>query len=214
MKFRRIATTRGRQFGVRWSFCSWFNFMSFSPENNVAVKVEKLVKFYKNGTKATRGIDFTVQRGESVAILGPNGAGKTTFLCQLTTELRPTSGSVEIFGTDAIREPNKVKLLMGVTPQEAGVFETLSVREHLELFGKIKGLDKHTARLQTNEILENLELESESNRKVGELSGGQRRRILIGLAFLGKPPLLILDEPTTGLDPISRRAVWNLLKNK
>lgn len=181
-------------------------------ENKLAVRVRELFKSYKNGTQATRGIDFAAQRGEAVAILGPNGAGKTTFLRQLTTELKPTGGTIEIFGIDAIREANKAKTLMGVTPQEAGVFETLTVREHLELFGKIKGLDKNAARLQTTEIIENLELGNEKNKRVGELSGGQRRRILIGLAMLGKPPLLILDEPTTGLDPVSRRAVWQLIK--
>lgn len=186
--------------------------MNSSPENEFAVRVENLTKRYKNGTEATRGIDFAVRRGEAVAILGANGAGKTTFLRQLTTELKPTSGAIEIFGIDAIREANKAKLSMGVTPQEAGVFETLTVREHLELFGKLKGLNKNEARKQTAELLENLELEAQQNKQVGELSGGQRRRILIGLAFLGSPPLLILDEPTTGLDPHSRRTVWLLLK--
>ena len=186
--------------------------MDFSPENKIAVRVSQLFKSYKNGTQATRGIDFTVRSGEAVAILGANGAGKTTFLRQLTTELKPTSGAIEIFGVDAIREPNKAKLLMGVTPQEAGVFETLTVREHLELFGKLKGLNKSAAQNQTDELLENLEFADHAKKQVGELSGGQRRRILIGLAFLGNPPLLILDEPTTGLDPQSRRTVWILLK--
>jgi len=187
-------------------------FMNLSLEKNLAVRVRELFKSYKNDTEATRGIDFNARRGESIAILGPNGAGKTTFLRQLTTELKPTSGAIEIFGIDAVKNANGAKLLMGVTPQEAGVFETLTVREHLELFGKLKGLSKTEARAQTAEILKNLELESELKKRVGELSGGQRRRILIGLALLGKPPLLILDEPTTGLDPASRRAVWNLLK--
>ncbi len=186
--------------------------MDHGSENKLAVRVSQLFKSYKNGTEATRGIDCSVRPGEAVAILGPNGAGKTTFLRQLTTELKPSSGSVEIFGIDAIKDATRAKLLMGVTPQEAGVFETLTVREHLEFFGKIKGLEKHSARMQTNEILESLELDIEAKRKIGELSGGQRRRILIGLALLGKPPLLILDEPTTGLDPVSRRAVWTLLK--
>ena len=186
--------------------------MNLSPENKIAVRVSQLFKSYKNGTQATCGIDFVVRCGEAVAILGANGAGKTTFLRQLTTELKPTSGAIEIFGIDAIQNPNKAKLLMGVTPQEAGVFETLTVREHLELFGKLKGLNKTEARKQTTEIVENLELENESKKQVGMLSGGQRRRILIGLALLGKPPLLILDEPTTGLDPDARRTVWLLLK--
>ena len=186
--------------------------MTGSRNNELAVSVRNLFKRYKNGTQATCGIDFEVRQGEAVAILGPNGAGKTSFLRQLTTELKPTSGSVNIFGVDAVKNPNKAKILMGVTPQEAGVFETLTVCEHLELFGKFKGLDKTFARIQATEIIKNLELENETKQKVGELSGGQKRRILIGLALLGKPPLLILDEPTTGLDPISRRAVWRLLK--
>lgn len=186
--------------------------MNDSPEKKIAVRVSNLFKSYKNGTQATCGINFTARAGEAVAVLGANGAGKTTFLRQLTTEFRPTSGTIEIFGVDAVKEANKAKTLMGVTPQESGVFETLTVREHLELFGKIKGLDKKTARFQTDEIVENLELGNETKRKVAELSGGQRRRILIGLALLGKPPLLVLDEPTTGLDPISRRTVWQMLK--
>ena len=155
---------------------------------------------------------MTVLRGEAVSIVGPNGAGKTTFLRQLTTELRPTSGEIEIFGVNAVKDVDGAKSSMGVTPQEAGLFETLTVREHLELFGRLKGLDKRAAGLQTGEILERLEIAEEAKKKVGELSGGQRRRVLIGLPLLGKPPLLILDEPTTGLDPSSRRAVWRLLK--
>lgn len=186
--------------------------MTSSDKNELAVCVRNLFKRYRNGTEATCGIDFDVRRGEAVAILGPNGAGKTSFLRQLTTELRPTSGSITIFGVDAIKNANTAKTMMGVTPQEAGVFETLMVSEHLELFGKFKGIDKRSARFQAIEIINDLDLENEKKQKVGELSGGQRRRILIGLALLGKPPLLILDEPTTGLDPISRRAVWRLLK--
>lgn len=182
------------------------------PQSEFAVRVVNLAKQYKNGTEATRGINFTARRGESVAILGANGAGKTTFLRQLTTEIKPTSGTITIFGIDAVREPHQAKSLMGITPQEAGVFETLTVTQHLELFGKLKGLSNADSRAQTNEILTALELDAEAKKRVGTLSGGQRRRILIGLALLGKPPLLILDEPTTGLDPVSRRTVWKLLK--
>ena len=178
----------------------------------VAVRVANLVKRYQNGTQANCGIDFTVASGEAIAILGPNGAGKTTFLRQITTELKPTGGTIEIFGIDAIANPVAAKQLMGITPQEVGVFETLSVRQHLELFGKLKGLKKAEARRQTSELLAALELSEQAAKPVGQLSGGQRRRILIGLALLGQPPLLILDEPTTGLDPASRRAVWRLLQ--
>ena len=177
-----------------------------------AVRVRGLVKEYKDGTRANRGIDLDVPRGGVVAILGPNGAGKTTFLRQVTTELRPTAGTIEILGVDAVREPRRAKQVMGITPQESGVFESLTVREHLELFGRLKGLSSREAARGTVELLDELGLALEAKRKVGALSGGQRRRILIGLALLGRPPLLVLDEPTTGLDPASRRAVWSVLR--
>ena len=178
----------------------------------IAVRMLDLVKTYRDGTEANRGISLEVQRGEVVAIVGPNGAGKTTFLRQLTTELRPTSGSVSVFGVDALAEPQQAKRAMGITPQEAGVFERLTVREHFELFAHLKHLSKREAREAAREVIAELELIGETNKSVGSLSGGQRRRILIGLALLGRPPLLVLDEPTTGLDPASRRAVWGVIR--
>src|SRR5256885_4721276 len=140
---------------------------------SVAVRVRDLVKRYKDGTQATRGIGLDARRGELISILGPNGAGKTTFLRQVTTELRPTSGSIEIFGVDAIAAPQRAKLSMGITPQEAGVFESLTVREHFELFGRLKGLAKTQAREATREVIESLGLVAETGKRVGLLSGGQ-----------------------------------------
>jgi ABC-type multidrug transport system ATPase subunit len=177
-----------------------------------AVSVRGLVKEYKDGTRANRGIDLEVRRGEIVAVLGPNGAGKTTFLRQLTTELRPSGGEINVFGIDVIREPQKAKRLMGITPQEAGTFDTLTTQQHLELFARLKGLSRRQAIVATAEIGEVLGLTEHFMKPVGSLSGGQRRRILIGLALVGRPPLLVLDEPTTGLDPASRKAVWNVLR--
>src|SRR6266849_4941730 len=124
-----------------------------ADDARAAIRVRGLVKQYRNGTKANRGIDLEVRRGELVSILGPNGAGKTTFLRQITTELRPTSGSVEIFDLDAVAEPQQAKRAMGITPQEDGVFETLRVREHLELFGGFKGLSNRAARRSAAEII-------------------------------------------------------------
>ena len=186
----------------------------FRPADDevMAVRVRGLVKRYRDGTEANRGIDLDVRRGETLSILGPNGAGKTTFLRQITSELRPTAGSIEIFGVDAIARPQQVKRKMGITPQEAGVFETLTVREHLELFARLKGLARDEAHESTSEIIHELDLDRETSRRVGQLSGGQRRRILIGLALLGQPPLLVLDEPTTGLDPASRRTTWAVIR--
>ena len=183
-----------------------------APPREIAVRVRDLVKVYRDGTEANRGISLEVRRGEVVAIVGPNGAGKTTFLRQLTTELRPTAGSVSVFGVDAVAEPERAKRAMGITPQEAGVFERLTVREHFELFARLKHLSKREAREAAREVIEELGLSAETNKSVGALSGGQRRRILIGLALLGRPPLLVLDEPTTGLDPSSRRAVWGVIR--
>src|SRR5437667_12445036 len=162
----------------------------FRPADDevMAVRVRGLVKRYRDGTEANRGIDLDVRRGETLSILGPNGAGKTTFLRQITSELRPTAGSIEIFGVDAIARPQQVKRKMGITPQEAGVFETLTVREHLELFARLKVLTKDEARKSTTEVIHQLTLDEEASKRVGELSGGQRRRILIGLALLGSPP--------------------------
>jgi ABC-type multidrug transport system ATPase subunit len=178
-----------------------------------AVCVRGLTKRYKDGTKANEGIDLDVPRGGVVAIVGPNGAGKTTFLRQLTTELRPSAGSIRVLGIDAVGEPHRAKQQMGITPQEAGLFESLTVRQHLTLFGRLKGLRKRDAETATADLLDQLGLGPEAGRRVGTLSGGMRRRILIGLALLGRPPLLVLDEPTTGLDPASRRTVWRVLRS-
>jgi ABC-2 type transport system ATP-binding protein len=171
-----------------------------------------LVKRYRDGTLANRGIDLDVRCGEVVAILGPNGAGKTTFLRQITTELRPTSGTIMVGTVDAVREPERAKRLMGITPQEAGVFESLTVRAHLELFARLKGLSGRASADDTLRLAEELNLVPQLQTRVGRLSAGQRRRVLIGLALLGNPPLLVLDEPTTGLDPASRRTVWQVLE--
>lgn len=181
-----------------------------APE--IAVCARGLVKRYREGTLANRGIDLEVRRGEVVSILGPNGAGKTTFLRQLTTELMPTAGTIEVFGVDAVAEPGRAKGMMGITPQEAGVFESLTVREHFEFFARFKQLSRRAARDAARAVIAELGLVAETDRRVGALSGGQRRRILIGLALLGNPPLLVLDEPTTGLDPASRRTVWNVIR--
>ncbi len=183
-----------------------------TEEAPLAVSVRDLVKHYSDGTEANRGISLNVRRAEVVAILGPNGAGKTTFLRQVSTELRPTAGTVNVFGVDAVAEPDCAKRMMGITPQEAGVFEALTVREHFEFFARFKNLTQSEARAAAHEVIGELGLVNETNKRVGALSGGQRRRILIGLALLGHAPLLVLDEPTTGLDPSSRRAVWGVIR--
>lgn len=181
---------------------------------SVAVRVRGLIKRFKDGTIANDRISFDVHRGEVVSILGPNGAGKTTLLRQLSTELRPTSGTVEILGRDAFAAPREAKRLMGVVPQEAGLFESLRVGEHLALFARLKGAEARQAQWEARAIAGMLDLEERLHKRIGMLSGGERRRMLVGLALIGAPPLLLLDEPTTGLDPESRRIVWRTIERE
>jgi ABC-type multidrug transport system ATPase subunit len=130
---------------------------------------------------------------------------------QITTELNPTSGSIKIKDVDPFLEPLKVKQLMGVIPQEGALFSHLTVCEHLYFFGRLKGLTKNSARAQVDRLIPLLSLEEYRDKKIKTLSGGTQRRVFIALALFGDPPILVLDEPTAGLDPAARRDVWNLV---
>ena len=178
-----------------------------------AVEVQSLNKRYRNGTWANRDITLTVQQGELLAILGPNGAGKTTLVRQITTELVPTSGEVLVFGLDAVSRPNEAKAHMGVIPQETNFYWGLSVRHHLRILGKLRGLTRHTATRRAAELISDLGLDEHKDKPAEQLSGGLRRRLLVGIAMLADPALLVLDEPSVGLDPESRRDLWDLLRD-
>ncbi len=183
-----------------------------SPQTEApTLEVSRLNKKYKDGTWANRDISFTVGEGELLGILGPNGAGKTTLVRQITTELLPTSGEVRVMGYDAVSEPTRVKGLMGTIPQEATLYGELSVWHHLRAFGRLHGLSRKDSRARADELVEALGLGSHRSKFPGELSGGLRRRVLVGIAMLARPPLLVLDEPTTGLDPQSRRELWSVV---
>ena len=153
-----------------------------------------------------------MRRGELLGILGPNGAGKTTLVRQITTELVPTSGEVRVFGIDAVTHPNRVKGLMGVMPQEANLYYQLSVQHHLRIFGKLRGLPRGEASGRAEELISDLRLEEHRDKAANELSGGLRRRLLLGIAALADPPLMVLDEPSAGLDPEARHELWELLR--
>ena len=183
-----------------------FHFMNAPP-----VAVKKLSKRYKNGTWANREISLTVAPGEMLGILGPNGAGKTTLVRQITTELIPTSGEVRVFGIDAISRYNEAKGYMGVMPQEAQVYYRLSVRHHLRIFGKLRGLSARMASRRAEELISDLRLDEHRDKPADELSGGLKRRLLVGIAALVDPPLMVLDEPSAGLDPEARHDLWDLL---
>jgi ABC-2 type transport system ATP-binding protein len=124
----------------------------------------------------------------------------------------PTSGTINVFGEDVIAEPNRVKSLMGIVPQEATLYQFISVYDTLRLFGKLRGLSSANAKRRANELISDLRLEEHRGQKVEKLSGGLKRRVMVGIATLGHPRLIVLDEPTTGLDPQSRRDLWALLR--
>ena len=174
--------------------------------------VEGLNKRYKGGVHANRDISLEARPGEVLGILGPNGAGKTTLVRQITTELLPTSGEIRVFGVDAVADPIGVKSLMGIVPQEAQLFEMLTPRETLRIFGKMRGLSGRDVNRRADEIISELRLDAHRNVVNMKLSGGLKRRVMVGIAALANPGLIALDEPTTGLDPQSRRDLWNLVR--
>ena len=183
-----------------------------SPQTEApTLEVSRLNKRYKDGTWANRDISFTVGEGELLGILGPNGAGKTTLVRQITTELLPTSGDVRVMGYSAVSEPTRVKGVVGTIPQEATLYGELSVWHHLRVFGRLHGLSRKDSRVRADELVDALGLGAHRNKFPGALSGGLRRRVLVGIAMLARPPLLVLDEPTTGLDPQSRRELWSVV---
>ena len=181
---------------------------------DVPVDVKGLNKRYKGGAWANRDITLSAEPGEVLSILGPNGAGKTTLVRQITTELRPTAGEIKVFGHDVVDAPSAVKDHLGVVPQEGTLFEYLSVYQHLRLFGRLRGLSRGDAVRRADEIIDELRLSEYRKVLTGKLSGGLRRRVLVGMATLAHPPLMILDEPTTGLDPQSRRDLWSLIQRR
>ena len=175
--------------------------------------VERLNKRYGGGVHANRDISLTVEPGETLGILGPNGAGKTTLVRQITTELMPTSGSVRVFGVDVVADPIAAKNHMGIVPQEAQLFDMLTVRETLRIFGKLRGLPPRDAARRADELVRDLRLDAHRDVLNMKLSGGLKRRVMVGIAALADPGLMVLDEPTTGLDPQARHDLWDLLSD-
>lgn len=173
--------------------------------------IERLNKRYGDDIHANRDISLTVEPGETLGILGPNGAGKTTLVRQITTELMPTSGSVRVFGVDVVADPIAAKNHMGIVPQEAQLFEMLTVRETLRAFGKLRGLSPRVAARRADELIHDLRLDAHRDVMNMKLSGGLKRRVMVGIAALADPGLIVLDEPTTGLDPQARHDLWGLL---
>jgi ABC-2 type transport system ATP-binding protein len=176
-----------------------------------AVHASGLVKEFGD-LRAVDGIDLEVSQGEILGVLGPNGAGKTTMLRMLATLLPIDAGEARIFGVDVAHEPHRVRQLIGVTGQYASVDENLTASENLWLFGRLQGLRSADARATARRLLEQFGLEDATDRPLSQFSGGMRRRLDLAASLITRPPLIFLDEPTTGLDPRTRGQMWDTIR--
>ena len=175
-----------------------------------AIDVQNIVKKFGDFT-AVKGISFTVEQGEVFGLLGPNGAGKSTLIRMLVTLLPPTSGSALINGFDIVKKADDVRRSIGVIPQAMTSDLELSVEENLLIFAKLYGVGREKRNRLIGELLESVELTQWRDKPVKMLSGGMRRRVEIARGLVHEPSVFFLDEPTTGLDPVSRTAVWEML---
>jgi len=187
--------------------------MSVSESSAPAVEVHELVREFKGGIRAVDGLDLQVAPGEVYGFLGPNGAGKTTLVRILTTLLRPTSGSARVAGHDVVAEADAVRRSIGVALQEAAIDPLMTGRELLRMQGALHGLRGSEAQERAVSLLARVGLTQAADRRVGGYSGGMRRRLDLALALVHRPEVLFLDEPTTGLDPTSRGALWREVRS-
>lgn len=164
-------------------------------------------------TRALRGLDLSLDQGQILGVLGPNGAGKTTAVRILTTLAKPDAGAATVAGFDVVQQPQQVRLRIGVTGQYSAVDELLTGRENLEMVGRLARLPKDAAKARTTELLERLDLVDAADRVSKGYSGGMRRRLDLAASLMANPPILFLDEPTTGLDPRSRMQMWELIED-
>ena len=176
-----------------------------------AICAEKLTKKYGDFTAVDR-LDLTVEEGELFALLGVNGAGKTTTIKMLTCLTRPTAGDARILGQSIVSRPDKVKRIIGVSPQETAVAPALTVRENLDLMGGVCGFSREERAAGTEELAHRFGLEPVMEKKAGKLSGGWQRRLSIAMALISRPKILFLDEPTLGLDVLARSELWDILR--
>lgn len=176
-----------------------------------AIVIKGLTKSFKN-LKVLEGINLEVPTGKMLALLGPNGAGKTTTIRILSTLLKPDGGEVWVGGHSVAAEPDKVRSVIGLTGQYSAVDEYLNARENLEMMGKLYHLKRDFVKSRSQELLEKFDLVEASERAVKTYSGGMKRRLDLALSLIATPPIIFLDEPTTGLDPRSRILMWEIIK--
>jgi ABC-2 type transport system ATP-binding protein len=177
-----------------------------------AIEVEQLEKTFNKEVRALDGVSFEVEEGTVFGLLGPNGAGKTTVVRILTTTLLPDSGSASVLGRDVVRSAEEVRTLFGLAGQFAAVDENLTGRENLKMVGRLNNLSRATVSQRAAELLGDFQLLEAADRTVKTYSGGMRRRLDLAAALVARPPVLFLDEPTTGLDPQSRLDLWEVIE--
>jgi lipooligosaccharide transport system ATP-binding protein len=176
------------------------------------IEVEKLVKRYGDFT-AVDGISFSVAERECLGFLGPNGAGKTTSIRVIACSSPLTSGRVRVLGHDVTREPRKIKARLGVCPQDNNTDPDFTVLRNLIVYARYFGIPGREARSRAEELLSWMNLSEKADKKISELSGGMHRRLVIARALINRPDVVLLDEPTTGLDPQARHAIWDLVRD-
>jgi ABC-2 type transport system ATP-binding protein len=176
-----------------------------------AIDATGLVKTFGR-LRAVDGVDLEVRQGEIFGVLGPNGAGKTTALRMLATLLPIDGGQARVFGVDVAREPHRIRQLIGMTGQFASVDEDLTATENLWMFGRLQGLRSSDARSAAKRLLAQFGLEEAADKPIAQFSGGMRRRLDLAASLISRPPLIFLDEPTTGLDPRTRGQMWETIR--
>ncbi|WP_040511404.1 daunorubicin resistance protein DrrA family ABC transporter ATP-binding protein [Gordonia soli] len=184
---------------------------SARSQPELAIDARGLVKHF-GSTRAVNGVDLAVPTGSVYGVLGPNGAGKTTTVSMLATLLRPDAGDATVFGYDVVRDAVAVRSLVGVTGQYASVDEDLTATQNLVLFARLLGFSRPAARSRADELLQEFSLTEAANRPLKNFSGGMRRRLDLAASLIDTPPLLFLDEPTTGLDPRTRAQMWETIR--
>jgi ABC-2 type transport system ATP-binding protein len=176
------------------------------------IRTVGLTKVYPGGVKAVDHLDLSVRRGEIFGLLGPNGAGKTTMTRILATLIEPTAGTAQVGGFDVVKDAHKVRQLIGLTGQYAGVDEMLTGTENLVLIGRLLGISRKDSKARAAELLERFQLTEAAERAAKTYSGGMRRRLDLAASLVRRPEVLFLDEPTTGLDPASRNQIWDAVR--
>ena len=179
-------------------------------ESVTAVSIEGLTKDY-GSIRAVDGLDLVIPKAEVFGLLGPNGSGKTTTINCLTGLLKPTEGTIRVMGLDVQEKGPEAREVMGVSPQETAIYPYLTGEENIRLFGELYSVPRKTLDARVDYVLEKLGLLDEARRRVGKYSGGMKRRVSIAMALVTDPKVVLLDEPTVGMDPQARRAVWDFI---